>query len=99
MALYGSRGSVAGVEDHAHARIDALHRRIQQLEDHVRHLHEHVGLGPLPERPAPLDHELEPVRKLLSQGREEEALQLHRDLTGQAEEESREALSSLRAGF
>lgn len=87
------------VEDHAHARIDALHRRIGHLEDRVRRVHEHVGLGPMPERPAPLDHELEPVRRLLSQGREAEAVQLHRDLTGQAEEQSREALRSLTAGL
>ena len=87
------------MEDHAHARIDALHKRIHELEDLVRRLHEHVGLGPMPERPAPLDHELEPIRGLLQQGREQEALQLHRDLTGQAEEESREALRSLGAGF
>jgi hypothetical protein len=90
---------VARVEDHAHLRIDALHRRIQQLEDHVRRLHEHAGLGPLPDRPTPLDHELEAVRGLLSSGREREALQLHRDITGQGEEESREALRSLSAGF
>ena len=64
-----------------------------------RRLHEHVGLGPLPDRPAPLDHELEAVRGLLSSGREHEALQLHRDITGQGEEESREALRSLSAGF
>ena len=87
------------MEDHAHLRIDALHRRIQQLEEHVRRLHEHAGLGPLPDRPAPLDHELEAVRGLLSSGREQEALQLHRDITGQGEEESREALRSLSAGF
>ena len=87
------------MEDHAHLRIDALHRRLQQLEDHVRRLHEHVGLGPLPERPAPLEHELQTVRTLLSQGREEEAVRLHRDLTGQGEEESREALRSLSAGL
>ena len=90
---------VAGVEDHAHLRIDALHRRLQQLEDHVRRMHEHVGLGPLPDRPAPLDHELEAVRGLLASGREQEALQLHRDITGQGEEESREALRSISAGF
>lgn len=72
---------------------------MQHLEDHLRRLHEHVGLGPLPERPAPLDHEIHAVRRLLSEGREEEALQLHRDLTGQGEEESREALSSLAAGL
>ena len=65
----------------------------------MRRLHEHVGLGPLPERPAPLDHEIETVRKLLSEGREDEAMRLHRDLTGQGEEESREALKSLSAGF
>jgi hypothetical protein len=87
------------VEDHAHARIDALVRRIQHLEDHVRHLHEHVGLGPLPASPAPLDHELQAVRGLLAEGREDEALRLHRDLTGLGEEESREALKSLTAGF
>jgi hypothetical protein len=90
---------VARVEDHAHLRIDALHRRLQQLEDHVRRMHEHVGLGPLPDRPAPLDHELKAVRGLLASGREQEALQLHRDITGQGEEESREALRSLSAGF
>lgn len=85
--------------DHTHVRIDALHRRIEYLEDHLRRLQEHVGLGPLPERPAPLDHEIDLVRRLLAEGREEEALRLHLDLTGQGITESREALKSLSAGL
>ena len=87
------------MDEHAQLRIDALHRRLAQLEDHVRRLHEHVGLGPVPERPAPLDHEVGAVRGLLAEGREEEALRLHSDLTGQGLEESRDALRSLTAGF
>ena len=87
-----------GVEDHTHLRIDALHERIKHLEEHLRRIHEHVGLGPLPQRPTQLDHEYEPVRRLLAEGREEEALQLHRDLTGQGEGEAREALKSIQAG-
>ena len=83
---------------HAHARIDALLRRIRHLEDHVRHLHEHVGL-PMAEQPDPLDHELDPVRRLLAEGKEAEAVSLHRDLTGSGEEASREAIASLNAGF
>jgi hypothetical protein len=84
---------------HAHLRIDALHRRIEHLETHLRRLHEHVGLGRLPQHPAPLDHEVEAVRQLLAAGREEEALRLHRDITGQGLKESREALQSLSGGF
>jgi len=87
------------VDDHVHVGIDALHRRVQHLEDQLRRVHEHVGLGPLPERPAPLDHEVDLVRQLLAEGREEEAPRLHRDLTGQGMDESREALKSLVAGL
>ena len=90
---------MARLDDHTHARIDALHRRVQHLEEHLQRLHEHIGLGPLPERPAPLDHEVGIVRQLLAEGREEEALRLHRDLTGQGTEESRETLRSLSAGL
>ena len=86
-------------DDHAHLRIDALHRRIQHLEEHLRRIHEHVGLGPMPERPSPSNHETEGVQRLLSEGKEEEALQLHRDLTGQGLEEARAALEQLRGGF
>jgi Arc/MetJ family transcription regulator len=46
-----------------------------------------------------MDHEIDAVRGLLTEGREEEALRLHRDLTGQGREESREALRSLAAGL
>lgn len=84
---------------HTHLRIDALHRRIEHLETHLRRLHEHVGLGRLPQHPAPLDHEVEAVKQLLAAGREEEALRLHRDITGQGLKESREALQSLAGGF
>jgi hypothetical protein len=87
------------MDDHAHLRIDALHRRLQHLEDHIERMHEHLGLGPVPERPAPMDHEIDAVRGLLAEGREEEALRLHRDLTGQGREESREALRSLAGGL
>ncbi len=83
----------------AHLRIDALHRRIEHLETHLRHLHEHVGLGRLPQHPAPLDHEIEAVKQLLAAGREEEAVRLHRDITGQGLKETREALQSLPGGF
>jgi hypothetical protein len=58
---------------HAHLRIDALQRRIEHLESHLRRLHEHVGLGRLPQHPAPLDHEVEAVKQLLAAGREEGA--------------------------
>jgi hypothetical protein len=85
--------------DHAHLRIDALHRRIEELESQLGRVYEHVGLGRLPEHGAPLDHEVEAVRQLLAAGREEEALQLHRDVTGQGLEESRAALRSLAGGF
>jgi hypothetical protein len=87
------------VDDHAHLRIDALNRRIEHLEGHIRRLHEHVGLAMVADRPSPLAHEVEAVQELLADGREDEALRLHRDITGLGEEESREALESLRAGF
>lgn len=83
----------------AHLRIDALQRRIEHLESHLGRLHEHVGLGRLPQHPAPLDHEVEAVRQLIAAGRKEEALRLHRDITGQGLKESREALESLPGGF
>jgi hypothetical protein len=83
---------------HAHLRIDALHQRIEHLEAQLRHVHEHVGLGLPPERPAPLGHEVEAVRRLLADGHKEEALRLHRDLTGQGVRESQEALQSLLGG-
>lgn len=87
------------VQETTHLRIDALHRRIEHLEEHLRRLHEHVGLGPLPERPAPTAGEVETVKQLLREGKEEEALRLHRDLTGQGREEAHAAMESLRAGF
>ena len=86
------------VDDGTHLRIDALHRRIQHLEEHLARLHEHVGLGPLPERPAPTAGEVEAVKRLLAEGQEHEAERLHRDLTGQGREEARAALESLKAG-
>ncbi|MBI5103731.1 MAG: hypothetical protein HZB46_01845 [Solirubrobacterales bacterium] len=85
--------------EEAHLRIDALHRRIQHLEDHLRQIHEHVGMGPMPERPAPAVEETEGVRRLLAEGKEQEALRLHRDLTGQGNEEARAALEQLRGSF
>jgi hypothetical protein len=87
------------MDDHAHLRIDALHRRIEHLESHIQRLHEHVGLAFSPDRPTPLDHEVAAVRQLLAEGRENEALRLHRDITGQGETEAREALASLTAGL
>jgi hypothetical protein len=86
------------MEDAAHLRIDALHRRIEHLEEHLRRLHEHVGLGPLPERPAPTEGEVATIKRLLQDGQEAEAERLHRVLTGQGREEARAALESLRAG-
>ena len=44
------------------------------------------------------DHE-EQVKHLLREGKEQEALQLHRDLTGMGVEEAEEMLASLRAGL
>ena len=86
-------------DDHAHLRIDALRRRIDHLEQQLAHVHVHLGLGPVPERPTPEDHEVSAVRSLLAAGQENEALQLHRDLTGQGDVEARETLESLRAGL
>lgn len=80
-------------------RITALRNRIQQLEEHLARIHEHVGLGPLPERPAPGDHEVATVERLLDEGREEEALELHRDLTGQGTMEVTRVFESERAGL
>jgi hypothetical protein len=53
----------------------------------------------LPQHPAPLDHEVEAVRQLIAAGREEEALRLHRDITGHGLKESREAVQGLPGGF
>jgi hypothetical protein len=87
------------VPDPTSLRLDALHRRLRQLEEHIARMHQQLGLGDVPERPAPLGHEVAAVAELLSEGREEEALRLHRDLTGQGDLESRQALESIRAGL
>lgn len=86
-------------DEHTHLRIDALRRRVQHLERELARVHEHLGLAPPPERPTPSDHEVDAVRDLLAEGRETEALRLHRDLTGQGDDEARDALESIRAGM
>jgi hypothetical protein len=53
----------------------------------------------MPERPAPGDDEVAGVRRLLSEGREQEALRLHLDLTGQGVDEVQDVFESLRAGL
>ena len=87
------------MDEHTHLRLQALHRRVQHLEDDLRRLHEHVGLGRVPDRSAATDQEIAAVRQLLAAGREEEALQLHRDLTGQGTDETEKVFESLRAGL
>ena len=87
------------MDEHTHLRLQALHRPVEQLEDDLRRLHEHVGLGRVPDRSAATDQEIAAVRQLLAEGREEEALRLHRDLTGQGTDETQKVLESLRAGL
>lgn len=87
------------MDEHAHLRLQALHRRVQHLEDELGRLHEHIGLDRLQERSAPTDQEVEAVRRLLAEGQEQEALRLHRDLTGQGTDEAQQTLESLRAGL
>ena len=86
-------------DDTVHLRLDALHRRLRYIEQTLEQLHARLGLGPMPERPAPGDDETEGVRRLLSEGREQEALRLHLDLTGQGVEEVQDVFESLRAGL
>ena len=82
-----------------HLRLDALQRRLRHIEQTLEHMHDRLGLGPMPARPAPGDDEVEGVRRLLSEGREQEALRLHLDLTGQGVEEVQDVFESLRAGL
>jgi hypothetical protein len=86
-------------DDHTHLRIAGLRNRIQHLEQHLARIHEHVGLGPLPERPAPGQNEVATVRRLLAEGKEQEALELHQDLTGQGTLENFDVFYSERAGL
>ena len=58
-----------------------------------------VGLGRVPDRSSATDQEIAAMRQLLAEGREEEALRLHRDLTGQGTDETQKVLESLRAGL
>jgi hypothetical protein len=85
-------------DDTNELHLQALRHRVHQLEQELARIREHIGLA-LPDRPSPAEHEVQAVRDLLAAGEEEEALRLHRSLTGQGDAESRETLESLRAGF
>ena len=85
-------------DDTTELHLQALRHRVHRLEQDLARLREHVGLA-LPDRPTPAEHEVQAVRSLLAAGEEEEALRLHRSLTGQGDEESRDVLESMRAGL
>jgi len=85
-------------DDTTALHLEALRHRVHQLEQELARMREHIGLA-LPDRPAPEEHEVQAVRNLLAAGEEEEALRLHRSLTGQGDLESRDVLESMRAGL
>ena len=64
-------------------------RRLRRLETKVNLLVEQAGLA------APVDPELEPVRKLAMQGEKVRAIKLHREITGSGLAEAKTAVERI----